>query len=101
MLKTRSLIAGITLLTLSLACGSQVGLAAGANYESAECKSYINSLTQKLNNNWYIPDGKNKVTVTCTLESDGTAQDVVTVSVPGSPEAEQAANTAFVQAQPF
>lgn len=72
-----------------------------ANYESAACKSFLNGLTNKLNNKWYIPDGKNKVTITCKLESDGTTQDVNTTSSPSSADAEQAANTAFVQAQPF
>ena len=58
-------------------------------------------LTNRMNNHWYIPDGKNKVTITCSLQTDGSAQDVSTVSNPSSNDAEQAANAAFVKAQPF
>ncbi len=74
---------------------------AAVNYDSPDCKGYLNGLTGKLNNKWYIPDGKNKVVISCKLESDGSTQDVTTTSTPSSAEAEQAANTAFVQAQPF
>ena len=71
------------------------------NYESGECKSYINNLTRKLNDNWFLPDGNNRVTISCLLETDGIPRDVSTVSSPSSSEAEQAANAAFVKAQPY
>lgn len=71
------------------------------NYESGACKSYLASLTSKINNNWFIVDGNNRVTITCLLESDGSPMDVNTSSNPSSDTAQQAANAAFVKAQPF
>ena len=40
---------------------------AAVDYDSPDCKSYLNGLTGKLNNKWYIPDGKNKVVIRTLL----------------------------------
>lgn len=107
MLKTKKLALLLVIASLGSPLTAQPGqigssaVGATKKYEGADCKAYLNSLSQKLNKHWYIPDGSNKVTITCNLESDGTAQDVVAVSTPSNSEAEAAANTAFVQAQPY
>ena len=85
-------------LPLAFAQGSKKS---SINYESAQCKAFLAEITEKLNNNWFSPDGNNKVTITCTLESDGSAVDVETTSNPSSGEAENIANSAYIKAQPF
>lgn len=102
MTKTLRSILSICLLVAIIPLFTGVSQAAGSiNYESGECKSYINNLTRKLNNNWFVPDGNNRVTISCVVETDGTPQEVNTSSSSSSKEAEQAANAAFVKAQPF
>lgn len=63
--------------------------------------AYINRLRAKVQNVWSYPDGKNQVVLKATVGSDGSVSETVLRSTPTNPDAEQAANTAFAQAQPL
>lgn len=63
--------------------------------------TYVNQIRGKLNSNWNYPDGKHHVTIQCVLSADGNVSDFSINSSPKSSAAEEAANQAFNQAQPF
>jgi TonB family protein len=63
--------------------------------------AYVNQLRGKLNGSWNYPDGKNHVTIQCVLSADGAVSDFQISSSPKNAAAEEAANQAFNQAQPF
>ena len=63
--------------------------------------AYINRLRGKLDHNWYLPDGNNKVTLSVDLAPDGSVTNLNVSSAPSSTLAEQAANDAFNQSQPL
>ncbi|MBI4534064.1 MAG: TonB C-terminal domain-containing protein [Candidatus Melainabacteria bacterium] len=63
--------------------------------------AYINRLRGKVQNVWNYPDGKNQVVLQATVGLDGSVGEVVLKSTPNNADAEQAASTAFAQAQPL
>lgn len=63
--------------------------------------TYVNQLRSKLNGAWNYPDGKNHVIIKCVLSADGAVTDFQISSSPKSSAAEEAANQAFNQGQPF
>jgi len=63
--------------------------------------AYVNQIRGKLNGAWNYPDGKHHVTIQCVLSADGNVSDFSINSSPKSSAAEEAANQAFNQAQPF
>lgn len=63
--------------------------------------AYVNQLRGKLNGGWNYPDGKHHVVIQCVLSADGAVSDFQISSSPKSSAAEEAANQAFNQAQPF
>ncbi len=63
--------------------------------------AYVNQLRGKLNSGWNYPDGKHHVVIQCVLSADGAVSDFQISSSPKSSAAEEAANQAFNQAQPF
>jgi hypothetical protein len=74
--------------------------AAGHDF-SAAYKAYGDRLRAKLYNKWLIPDGKNRVTLSAVLATDGTVSNMSLASSPHDTQAEQAANDAFNQSQPL
>lgn len=73
----------------------------GPNLNTPEINGYLSRLRDKLDQNWDLPDGKNKVTITASLGPDGVANDIGVTSAPANQSAEQAANEAFAKAQPM
>jgi len=73
----------------------------GAHLNTPEVNSYLGRLQGRLQNNWYLVDGRNKVTITATIAADGATSDIQVSSSPSNTEAEQAANEAFAKAQPL
>lgn len=63
--------------------------------------AYANQLRGKLNGAWNYPDGKHHVVIQCVLSADGAVSEFQISSSPKSSAAEEAANQAFNQAQPF
>jgi TonB family protein len=68
---------------------------------SAAYTAYINRLRAKLENKWYLADGRNKVTLSVTVSNDGSVTDLELTSTPRNTQAEQAASDAFNQCQPL
>ncbi len=73
----------------------------GPNLNTGEVNSYLNRMREKLDQNWELPDGKNKVTITAIVNADGSTADVSATSSPTNQSAEQAANEAFAKVQPL
>ena len=73
----------------------------GPNLNTAAINSYLSGLRDKLDQYWDLADGKNRVTLTATVASDGIASDLSISSAPSNQQAEQAANEAFAKAQPM
>lgn len=63
--------------------------------------SYSDRLRDKVLSAWECPNGKNDVTLSVTINQDGSVKDLVLSSSPNNGEAEQAANDAFNKAQPL
>ncbi|MDZ4836708.1 MAG: TonB C-terminal domain-containing protein [Candidatus Melainabacteria bacterium] len=74
---------------------------AGPNLNNAEINSYLTRMREKLDQSWELPDGKNKVTITATVNADGSTADSSASSAPANAQAEQAANEAFAKVQPL
>ena len=68
---------------------------------SALQNAYLARLRGKIQNNWYLPDGKNRVEITAIVSSDGSIDSVQMTSTPKCDPAEQAAADAFSKAQPL
>lgn len=68
---------------------------------TASQNAYLARLRGKILNNWYLPDGKNSVEITATVNADGSIDQVQVTSTPKSDPAEQAASDAFSKAQPL
>jgi hypothetical protein len=66
---------------------------------TAALNAYLNRLRAKLINGWLVPDGKNNVVVSATLNNDGTVEAFDTQG--GDASGKQSANDAFAKAQPF
>jgi hypothetical protein len=73
----------------------------GPNLNTPEVNQYLTRLRDKLDQNWELADGKNRVTLTTNLGADGVAADIAVSSAPSNQPAEQAANEAFAKAQPM
>ncbi len=54
-----------------------------------------------MDNNWYLADGKNRVTLELRVAEDGGVTDLNVSSTPKNSEAEQAASDAFNKSQPL
>lgn len=63
--------------------------------------AYIGALRAKVDNNWYLADGRNKVIIALHVAPDGSVTDLDITSTPKNSEAEQAASDAFNKAQPL
>lgn len=74
---------------------------AGPNLNNPQINGYLSRLRERLDQNWELPDGKNKVTITATVNADGSTSDVGATSAPSNQSAEQAANEAFAKVQPL
>ncbi len=59
--------------------------------------AYLARLRGKIQNNWYLPDGKNHVEITAIVSSEGSIDSVQMVSTPKCDPAEQAAAYAFLK----
>jgi len=99
----RVLLIAMAMAVLAVTYGCPAGIAQGksSGTNQAAYQGYISRLRQKFDDNWFVPDGNNKVTITSTLDTDGTVSEIATASEPKSEPAEMAANEAFVKAQPF
>lgn len=97
----RVLLTAIAVLTVTCGCPAGIAQSKGSGTNQAAYQGYISRLRQKFDDNWYVPEGNNNVTITSTLDTDGTVSEIVTTSEPKSEPAEMAANEAFVKAQPF
>lgn len=76
-------------------CGTAVA-SSGAIFNS-----YIARVRPKVENNWYLADGKNHVVLSVTVAADGSVTDLALTSSPTNTQAEQAATDAFNKAQPL
>ena len=72
----------------------------GTDY-SAALNGYWGRLRQRISNNWLIPDGKNHVVLTATVQQDGTTADLSVTGNPSDPQAEQSCSDAFTKCQPL
>lgn len=72
-----------------------------SKFNNAACSSYLDRLRSKMDSNWYLPDGTNHVTIKATVGQNGSVDNVEISSSPKSESAEQAANEAFLKAQPL
>jgi len=68
---------------------------------TAAFNAYLDQLRVKLDKNWYVADGKNHVTLSVNVASDGGATGLELTSSPSDTKAEQAASDAFNGAQPL
>lgn len=64
-------------------------------------QAYLSRLRSKVLRNWILPDGKNHVVLTATVNSDGTAETASLTSSPKNESAEQAGNEAFAKSLPL
>lgn len=81
--------------------GAPIQRQAGPNLNNPQVNGYLSRMRDKLDSNWELADGKNKVTITATVAADGSTSDVSTSSSPSNQPAEQAANEAFAKVQPL
>ncbi|MFN8550150.1 MAG: hypothetical protein U0103_01580 [Candidatus Obscuribacterales bacterium] len=79
---------------------ARAGASSGAS-NTAAYTAYLARLRGKLLNNWDVPNGKNKVTLTTTVAADGSVGDVALSSSPKSADAEIAGSEAFAKSQPL
>ncbi|HEY9716525.1 MAG TPA: TonB C-terminal domain-containing protein [Trichormus sp.] len=68
---------------------------------SQAMNGYLNRLRAKLQSNWLMPDGDNRVTITLDLGPDGGVNSVKAESTPKCDPAEQSASDAVSKAEPF
>lgn len=72
-----------------------------AQQSSAAYNAYLGRMRDKLDKNWYVADGKNHVTLSCNVASDGSVTGLTLTSSPSDTKAEQAASDAFNASQPL
>lgn len=72
-----------------------------SKFNNAACSSYLDRMRSKMDNNWYLPDGTNHVTIKAVVGQNGSVDNVEISSGPKNETAEQAANEAFLKAQPL
>lgn len=63
--------------------------------------AYLNSLRPRIDNQWWLVDGNNHVTLSMSVGTDGGVTELEITSSPKSTEAEQAASDAFNKVQPL
>jgi hypothetical protein len=81
---------------------SNKGTAAQSNNKgTAANTAYLTRLRGKLLNNWTVPNGKNRVTLTTVVNADGSIGDVVLNSTPKNADAEISGSEAFAKSQPL
>lgn len=68
---------------------------------SGPLTGYFNRLRLRVQNNWQVPDGKNAVVLTATVNSDGSTSDVVATGHPHDAQAEVSATEAFNKSLPL
>lgn len=73
----------------------------GSNKGTAANTAYLSRLRAKLLNNWSVPNGKNRVVLSTTINADGSVGDVSLTSTPKSADAEIAGSEAFAKSQPL
>jgi hypothetical protein len=77
------------------------GPATQSNKGTAANTAYLTRLRSKLLNNWTVPDGKNRVTLTTVVNADGSIGDVILNSTPKNADAEISGSEAFAKSQPL
>lgn len=75
--------------------------APGSKNNTAAYTAYLARLRGKLLNNWNVPNGKNKVTLTTVVSADGSVGDISLSSIPKNAEGEIAGSEAFAKSQPL
>lgn len=63
--------------------------------------AYLGRLRAKINTNWLLPDGRNEVVLTATVQPDGSVTDLDKRSTPKNDQAEDASFDAFNKSQPL
>ena len=72
-----------------------------ASFNSSLAGAYLDRLREKMDKHWYLADGTHHVVIKATVTANGTVDNVELSSSPKSEAAEQAANEAFLKAQPL
>jgi hypothetical protein len=81
---------------------SNKGAAVQSNTKgTAANTAYLTRLRGKLLNNWDVPNGKNRVTLTTVVNADGSIGDVVLNSTPKNADAEISGSESFAKSQPL
>lgn len=68
---------------------------------SGPLTGYFNRTRLRVQNNWQVPDGKNTVVLTATINADGSTSDVVATGHPKDGQAEVSATDAFNKSLPL
>lgn len=68
---------------------------------NAAYSRYVHALQAKLDNKWYLADGRNHVVLSAKLDPNGAVTGLDISSTPKNVQAEQAATDAFNQCQPL
>lgn len=72
-----------------------------SSFNSAASGAYLDRLREKMDKHWYLADGTHHVVIKAIVLSNGSVENVELSSTPKSEAAEQAANEAFLKAQPL
>lgn len=72
-----------------------------STFNSSAAGSYLDRLREKMDKHWYLADGTNHVVIKATVAANGSVDNVELSSSPKNEAAEQAANEAFLKAQPL
>ena len=72
-----------------------------STFNSSAAGSYLDRLREKMDKHWYLADGTNHVVIKATVGANGSVDNVELSSSPKNEAAEQAANEAFLKAQPL
>lgn len=72
-----------------------------SSFNSSLAGAYLDRLREKMDKHWYLADGTNHVVIKATVAANGTVDNVELSSSPKNEAAEQAANEAFLKAQPL
>ncbi|MCW5823277.1 MAG: hypothetical protein KIT34_10770 [Cyanobacteria bacterium TGS_CYA1] len=72
-----------------------------SSFNSSASGAYLDRLREKMDKHWYLADGTHHVVIKAIILSNGSVENVELSSTPKSEAAEQAANEAFLKAQPL
>lgn len=72
-----------------------------SSFNSSASGAYLDRLREKMDKHWYLADGTHHVVIKAIVLSNGSVENVELSSTPKSEAAEQAANEAFLKAQPL